>query len=138
MTAEMQALIDRLENYYQFACEGGPLKSCVEWQRLSALLRDDGLGVALLRLAQVEAERDRYQRGCREWNERFEAWRGECAQRAEAAEQQIAQLTRWKKSAMKVLSAWHRLGDALRLRYPIKPGEDTPTALLAAIKKETK
>lgn len=33
-----QSIIDRLENFYGFACEGGPLKNCVEWQLLKALL----------------------------------------------------------------------------------------------------
>ena len=29
-----KSLIDRIENHYQFDCEAGPLKNCVEWQRL--------------------------------------------------------------------------------------------------------
>lgn len=31
-------VIDRLENYYDFQCEGGPLKNCVEWHQLKSLL----------------------------------------------------------------------------------------------------
>lgn len=34
--AEIEALIDRLENHYAFECEGGPLKNCVEWRKLRA------------------------------------------------------------------------------------------------------
>jgi hypothetical protein len=42
MTAEtpLAQLLDRLENYYTFECEGGPLRNCVEWQRVKALLTD--------------------------------------------------------------------------------------------------
>lgn len=29
-------LSQRLEDYYDFQCEGGPLKNCVEWQQLKA------------------------------------------------------------------------------------------------------
>lgn len=32
-------LIERLENYYDFQCEGGPLKNCVEWIRLKEVVR---------------------------------------------------------------------------------------------------
>jgi hypothetical protein len=35
---DLQALFDKLENYYDFECTGGPLKSCVEWQQLRAAL----------------------------------------------------------------------------------------------------
>lgn len=31
---DLRALIDRLENYYDFECTGGPLRNCVEWQQL--------------------------------------------------------------------------------------------------------
>ena len=31
-------LVDRLKNHYDFQCEGGPLKNCVEWQQLKRLL----------------------------------------------------------------------------------------------------
>jgi hypothetical protein len=34
----LKPLIDRLENSYDFQCEAGPLKNCVEWQQLKALL----------------------------------------------------------------------------------------------------
>jgi hypothetical protein len=34
----LRALIDRLENYYDFECTGGPLRHCVEWQQLKAVL----------------------------------------------------------------------------------------------------
>jgi hypothetical protein len=34
----LRALIDRLENYYDFECTGGPLRNCVEWQQLKAAL----------------------------------------------------------------------------------------------------
>ncbi len=29
-------LITKLENYYDFQCEGGPLKNCLEWRQLKA------------------------------------------------------------------------------------------------------
>ena len=32
------SLFERLENCYDFQCEGGPLKNCVEWQQLKAML----------------------------------------------------------------------------------------------------
>lgn len=38
VSAPALELVDRLENYYQFECEGGPLKNCVDWQRLKALI----------------------------------------------------------------------------------------------------
>jgi len=31
-------VIDRLENAYQFECEAGPLKNCVEWQKLRSAI----------------------------------------------------------------------------------------------------
>ena len=49
MPSQLNQLVERLENYYAFECEGGSLRSCVEWQQLR---------VALVRLAQVEQERD--------------------------------------------------------------------------------
>lgn len=30
-------MIDRLENYYDFQCEAGPLRNCVEWQSLKRI-----------------------------------------------------------------------------------------------------
>lgn len=36
----VQALIDQLENYYDFQCEGGPLRNCVEWRQLKARIAD--------------------------------------------------------------------------------------------------
>ena len=30
----VKQLLDRLENHYDFQCEGGPLRLCVEWQQL--------------------------------------------------------------------------------------------------------
>lgn len=35
----LEQLIDRLENFYSFDCEAGPLKHCVDWQALTAALR---------------------------------------------------------------------------------------------------
>lgn len=32
------SVIDRLENFYQFECEAGPLKNCVEWQKLKSAI----------------------------------------------------------------------------------------------------
>lgn len=29
-------IVERLENVYDFQCEAGPLKNCVEWQQLKA------------------------------------------------------------------------------------------------------
>lgn len=34
----LRRLIERLENYYDFQCEGGPLKNCVEWQQITAAI----------------------------------------------------------------------------------------------------
>lgn len=39
LRVSLLALVDRLENHYDFWCEGGPLRLCVEWQQLAALLR---------------------------------------------------------------------------------------------------
>ena len=33
-------LCDRLEINYDFECEGGPLKNCVEWRDLRKILSD--------------------------------------------------------------------------------------------------
>lgn len=44
-------LIDRLENYYVFECEGGPLKNCVEWQTLRSGYR--AMGSMRVELAQL-------------------------------------------------------------------------------------
>jgi hypothetical protein len=33
-----RALCERLEQAYSFECEAGPLRNCVEWQRLKELL----------------------------------------------------------------------------------------------------
>ena len=33
-TPNYEALLDKLENEYAFACEAGPLKNCVDWQAL--------------------------------------------------------------------------------------------------------
>lgn len=33
-----KALCDRLEHFYSFECEAGPLTNCVEWLRLKELL----------------------------------------------------------------------------------------------------
>lgn len=38
-TSAPVALIDRLENHYDFQCEGGPLKNCAEWQQLKAVVK---------------------------------------------------------------------------------------------------
>jgi hypothetical protein len=39
MTREQIAhLVDRLENYIGFECEGGPLKLCVDWIQLKEFL----------------------------------------------------------------------------------------------------
>ncbi len=43
--------IDLLENSYRFECEAGPLKNCVEWQKLKA---DIGAAVAALNLLKKE------------------------------------------------------------------------------------
>lgn len=37
--ARLAALVKRLETHYDFQCEGGPLRNCVEWQELCALVR---------------------------------------------------------------------------------------------------
>ena len=34
----LRELVGRLENYYDFECTGGPLKNCVEWRELRAVL----------------------------------------------------------------------------------------------------
>lgn len=31
-------MIDRLEHSYQFECEAGPLKNCLEWQKLKSAI----------------------------------------------------------------------------------------------------
>jgi hypothetical protein len=35
---EVQSLIRRLEQDYAFECEAGPLRLCVDWQRLRQLI----------------------------------------------------------------------------------------------------
>lgn len=37
----IEELIDRLENYYGFECEGGSLKNCLDWQQLVRLVREE-------------------------------------------------------------------------------------------------
>ena len=37
---DTDALVQWLEGYYDFQCEGGPLKNCVEWQSLKDALAD--------------------------------------------------------------------------------------------------
>lgn len=39
-------LIDRLENYYAFECEAGPLRLCVEWEQLKAALRSTSVSAS--------------------------------------------------------------------------------------------
>jgi hypothetical protein len=34
----LRQVVERLENYYDFQCEAGPLKNCVEWHQLKAIL----------------------------------------------------------------------------------------------------
>lgn len=43
--------IDRLENEYQFECEAGSLKNCVEWQTLR-----DNVQTAIASLEKIKAE----------------------------------------------------------------------------------
>lgn len=38
LTEPLRERLERLENYYDFSCEGGPLKWCREWQELKELL----------------------------------------------------------------------------------------------------
>lgn len=45
------SLIDRLENEYQFECEAGHLKNCVEWQKLR-----DGVATAIAALEKTKKE----------------------------------------------------------------------------------
>ncbi len=45
------SMIERLENAYQFECEAGPLKNCVEWQKLR-----DGIATAIAALEKTKAE----------------------------------------------------------------------------------
>lgn len=37
---KVEELIERLENYYDFECTGGPLKNCREWQQLVSLTNE--------------------------------------------------------------------------------------------------
>jgi hypothetical protein len=39
MNAEIKALIEKLENYYSFECEGGLLMNCKDWMALKSALR---------------------------------------------------------------------------------------------------
>lgn len=38
VAGSIRAVIERLESYYDFQCEGGPLRNCVEWQTLKCLI----------------------------------------------------------------------------------------------------
>ena len=45
------SIIERLESEYNFECEAGPLKNCVEWQKLR-----DGVATAIAALEKTKAE----------------------------------------------------------------------------------
>ena len=44
-------IIERLESEYNFECEAGPLKNCVEWQRLR-----NGIATAIAALEKTKKE----------------------------------------------------------------------------------
>lgn len=77
---EVDRLVERLENYYNFECDGGPLRNCVEWQQLLAALQSPRLNNP----PEVDRLVERWEyiaRGCRDLAES----RLECAEAMRAA-----------------------------------------------------
>src|SRR5665213_509646 len=91
LTERIEKLLNRLDGDYDFQCEGGPLRNCVEWQQLrSALLssseraapqEDAGdiraivssYGFLLMRLAVAKDAQDAYDVCKREFDANREA-----------------------------------------------------------------
>lgn len=56
----VESLIDRLENYYDFQCEGGPLRLCADWQQLKSHIdHERSLVAEIQRLTDALKEVDR-------------------------------------------------------------------------------